>query len=198
MRSFIRNSFIIFFLQFITAVISCSWFLIVSGFPTADEELGSLETVGNHTDWKIIARKARSEKRYNKKFWCKPYPRAQIIKMLGASPAAGSYGGYNPQYMALTWEEARKFPNLVANVSASPRKVSYIPDLPLRDPTRPSILTSRAECRKTEGGCVFYCLIIFFFSCNVFLLNCIHYLQLYYGYANYNADQSFLHYFFLV
>lgn len=153
----LSNSLKIFVLQFfltIMTVISCLRFTTVSGLPTVAEELGPLETDGNQTDWTIIPLKVRREKRHRKKPWCKPNPQAQIIEMLGARPGAQSYGGYSSQYMAFTWEEARKFPNLVTNASVSPLKASYTPNLPFRPPTRPSTLKSRTLCHITESGCI--------------------------------------------
>lgn len=56
--------------------------------------------------------------------------------------------------MAFTWEEASKFPNLVGNASPSLGKFSYIPNLPFRPPTRPSILpASHKHCNTTGSGC---------------------------------------------
>ncbi|XP_078355737.1 putative skeletal organic matrix protein 8 [Oculina patagonica] len=143
---------ILFAFTFMT-VFSSLRFTTVSGLHTATEELGSLETDGNQTDWTVIPLKVGREKGHKKRPWCKPYPQAQIIQMLGAWPGAQSYDGYNPHYMAFTWEEARKFPNLVTNASVT-RKASYTSSLPSRPPTRPSILKSRTLCHITEGGCI--------------------------------------------
>ena len=135
-------------------VISYLQFATVSGFPTAAEELGSLETNNNQTDWTVSPLKPLNQKSLVPRpvpFWCKPHTEAQLITMLNGL-GAQSFRGFNRLYMAFTWDEARKFPSLVTTTSLLPLEVSPIPNLPLRAPARPRALTPRENCQTEDGG----------------------------------------------
>lgn len=130
-------------------VISYLRLATVSSLSITAEELGSGDRDDNQTAWATYPLKPPHQKTQIPRawpLWCKSYTQVQLITMLNQLG-----GGYNRRYMAFTWEEARKFSNLVTNESASQRKVSY--PLPLRAPTRPGTLTSRAGCHTTNGGC---------------------------------------------
>ena len=131
------------------SVIICLRFTAVSGLPTAVEGPGTLET-------------SLEPLRQKRHIPCKPYSRAQLVRKLnrlGNKPGASWYGGYNRRYMAITENEACKFPSLVTTVSgASPLNVSSIRHIPLRVPTKVDTLTSRANCRKaTDAGLLRMC-----------------------------------------
>ena len=147
-----------FCLQIVLTIMTVTCYLgltAVRGLPTAADDHRSLKSDANQTHWTIIPSKVGHEKSHRKRPGCKPYPRAKLVQMFIAIAGSRSYDGYNPRYMAFNWEEARKFPNLVANASASLGKVSYIPNLPFRPSTRPSILPASPEhCITTEGGCI--------------------------------------------
>lgn len=141
----------------VMVAISCLQFITASGVPTT-EELDSLESDGNQTDWTISSLKLFRQNRRSK--GCKSYSRAQLVRKLnklGTRLGAHSYGGYNRRFMAITWKEALKFPNLVTTVSVSPLNVSSIRNLPFNPPTRVGTLTSRANCHTTDGGLIRMC-----------------------------------------
>ena len=139
-------------LTVIGAISSCLQFTTVNGVPTTTEELGSMEADDNQTDWTISSLKLR-QKRYSS--GCKSYSRAQLVRKLnrlGSKQGGSLYGGYNRRFMAITWREALKFPNLVATVSVSPKNVSSIRNLPFNPPTHKGTLTSRTNCQTTDSG----------------------------------------------
>lgn len=140
----------------IMTVISCLRFTTGSSLPTTTEELGFLKTDGNHTTWTISPLKPLRQQHQSLRTLCKRRTQAQLIKMLNEL-GAKSYGGYNRRYMAFTWEEANKFPNLVTTTSLWSPRDSPIPNLPLRTPTEPSTLTSAANCETTDGGVMRMC-----------------------------------------
>jgi len=134
------------------AISSCLQFTTVSGVPASTDELGSLEADGNETDWTIFPLQFLHQKRHS--IGCRSYSRAQLVRKLnrlGNKPGASTYGGYNRRFMAITWREALKFPNLVTTVSLSPKNVSSIHNLPSNPPTQKGTLTSRADCRTTDN-----------------------------------------------
>lgn len=138
------------------AIISCLQFTPLSGLPTAVKKIDAMETDGNRMDWTIFPPNSQLQKRAN---GCKSYRPAQLIRKLNklGTKAGSSYGGYNRRYMALTWKEAIKFPNLVATVSVTPQNVSSIRHLPFRAPTRAATIMSSANCVSTEGGMLRMC-----------------------------------------
>ena len=116
-------------------------FTTVSGLPTTAEDVDFLEPDGHQTG----GQRSQSPRT----LFCKHYTQAQLkimLQNLGDGPGGISHGGFNPQYMAFTWQEARKFPVLVANDSVPQSKVFPI--------AQPSSLMSYSQCRKTEGGCI--------------------------------------------
>ena len=140
-------------LTVMAAISSCLQFTTVSGVPVSTEELGSLETDGNQTDWTISSLNFLRQKRHSA--GCRSYSRAQLVRKLnrlGNKQGASTYGGYNRRFMAITWREALKFPNLVTTVSLSPKNVSSIRNLPFNAPTQRGTLTSRANCHTTDSG----------------------------------------------
>ena len=135
------------------AVGSCLQFSTVSGVPTTTEDLGSQESDGNQTDWTISSLNFLRQKRHSSR--CKSYSRAQLVRKLnrlGSKQGGSLYGGYNRRFMAITWREALKFPNLATTVRVPPNNVSSIRNLPFNPPTRKGTLTSRTNCQTTDGG----------------------------------------------
>ena len=132
---------------------SCLQFSTVSGVPTTTEDLGSQESDGNQTDWTISSLNFLRQKRHSSR--CKSYSRAQLVRKLnrlGSKQGGSLYGGYNRRFMAITWREALKFPNLATTVRVPPNNVSSIRNLPFNPPTRKGTLTSRTNCQTTDGG----------------------------------------------
>ena len=115
-------------------------FTTVSGLPITAEDLGILEPDGHRT----VGQKTQS----SRTLLCKHYTQAQLkimLQKLGDGPGGLSHGGFNPQYMAFTWQEAQKLPALVANESVPHSKV-----FPIAPPRSPMLHSS---CRKTVDGC---------------------------------------------
>ncbi|XP_078356841.1 putative skeletal organic matrix protein 8 [Oculina patagonica] len=131
----------------------------VSGLPSATEELGSLKKDDNPTDWTVSPPKLTHQKTQSPRHWplrCKTYTQKQLKRMLNKL-GAKSYGGYNGRYMAFSWEEVRKFPNLVSTNSLWHQEVSPIPHLPLHAPKQPTSLTSPENCQTADGGLMRMC-----------------------------------------
>ena len=138
-------------------VISFLRFTTVHSLPTTAEELGSLGAEGNQTNWTISPLRLLGQKHLIPSTRCKPRTQKQLIKMLDKLGAKTFGAGYNRQYMAFTWAEANRFPNLVTTTSLWQPRDSSIPDLPLRVPAEPSTLTSRVNCQTTDGYLVRMC-----------------------------------------
>lgn len=116
-------------------------FTIVSGLPITAEDLGILESDGHQT----VGQKTQSPRTLS----CKHYTQAQLkimLQNLGDGPGGFWHGGFNPQYMAFTWQEAQKLPALVANGSAPQSKVFPI--------VQTSFLMSYPNCRMAVDGCI--------------------------------------------
>ena len=116
-------------------------FTTVSGLPITAEDLGFLESDGHQT----VGQKAQSPKT----FLCKRYTQAQLkimLQKLGVGPGGFWHGGFNPQYMAFTWQEALKLPALVANGSEPQSQVFPI--------AQKSSLMSFPNCRILMDGCI--------------------------------------------
>ncbi|XP_078355712.1 putative skeletal organic matrix protein 8 [Oculina patagonica] len=137
----------------IMTVISCLRVTKVSSFVTPGGKVGHLGKDGNQTAWAVYPLKPHPQKKQIPRawpFWCKSYTQAQLITKLNILGAP--HYGYNPLYMAFTWEEARKFPNLVSTTSWWPQEVSPIRNLPLRAPSQPKSLMSSENCQTADGS----------------------------------------------
>lgn len=133
------------------AVIGCLQFTPVSGVLTSTGKRGPLEEDGSQGNWTISPLKLLRQYRHR----CKSFSRAQLVRKLnklGTKQGESTYGGYNRRFMAITWKEALKFPNLVTTVSVSPQNISSIRNLPFNPPTQKGSLTSRANCHSTDSG----------------------------------------------
>ncbi len=145
----------------ILLVISRQRVTTVSGLPAATEELGSLETDDNQMDRTVSPpkhthQKTQSPRHVHAPLQCKSYTQRQLIRMLNKL-GAKSYGGYNGRYMAFTWEEVRKLPNLVSSNRLWQQEVSPIPHLPPHAPKQPTSLTSPENCQTADGGLMRMC-----------------------------------------
>ena len=100
--------------------LSSNWdlgFTTVSGLPTT----GFLESDGYQA--------SRQKSRSPRTWWWKHYTQAQLqvmLEQLGDGPGGILHGGFNPQYMAFTLQEAQKLALLVTNASVPRGKVSPI------------------------------------------------------------------------
>ena len=121
--------------------ITCLQFTTASGLPTSAEDLGlALESDENQA--------VRPKKQAKRIWWCKHYTQAQLQEMLqqlGEGPGGISNGGFNPHYMAFTWQQAQKLPVLVRNDSAHQSRVFPI--------AHPNSLMSYSKCGITADGC---------------------------------------------
>lgn len=136
---------IIFLLQLALTIMTAITFLrftTTSGLPTTAEDLGlALESDDNQA--------GRQKSQSLRTWWCKHYNQAQLqvmLQQLGDGPGGISLGGFNPQYMAFTWQEAQKLPVLVTNASVPQSRVFTI--------AQPSSLMSYSNCRMTVDGCI--------------------------------------------
>ena len=93
---------------------------ITAVFPaTIAEDRGFLEPDGNQA--------SRQKSRSPRTWWWKHYTQAQLQVMLqqvGDGRGGILHGGFNPQYMAFTWQEAQKLTVLVTNASVPRANVS--------------------------------------------------------------------------
>lgn len=115
-------------------------FTTVRGLPTTAKDVGLLKPDGNQA--------GHQKSQIPRTWWCKHYTKAQLtvmLQQLGDGPGGISHGGFNPQYMAFTRQEAQKLPVLVTNGSAPHTKVFPI--------AQPDSLILRPSCRITVNGC---------------------------------------------
>ena len=115
-------------------------FTTVTGLPITAEDLGILESGGHQT----VGQKTQS----SRTLLCKHYTQDQLkimLQKLGDGPGGLLHGGFNPQYMAFTWQEAQKLPALVVNDSVPQSKVFAI--------APPRSLLPYSICRITVDGC---------------------------------------------
>lgn len=135
--------FVILSLQFaVLDMITFLQFKSVSGLPIATNDLGGTISLPNPPRPKCAT-------------GCKCNSKKQLIRKLNKLGAIG--GGYNGRYMAFTWNEATKFPSLVATVNKNSSNVSLARIFPRHAPTRPATITSRANCYTTQNRLLRMC-----------------------------------------
>ena len=92
---------------------------------------------------------------------CKPWRRQQLIRMLNIiGNEKVRQGGYNPRYMAFTWRQALRFPNLVTTTASSSTKntcPAALQGLPPEAPKFPGSIVLTESCQLTDGYFVRSC-----------------------------------------